>query len=291
MARIGLGKATKVLPPLQYVVDKLSVKRPLFSYEAHRFSDVSNDVGGVDVTVSGIRVVCDAETVGVIDYRWGEGRATGGSKTDAILIQSTHIKKERGHRSGMMTTDADKAVKLAVKHFAPPELGKTCEELVWEVQDRLDGALYSARNSLEKIVSYNQQDMRKYWIERELKGADIPVPTTLTIHKDLLHLYEKYLAGAQIQDAVHDKANAKGYAVQELEDRSIRVVPIRYKRSQSYEVNKQNGIELVRYRTFDDMPIDLQNKISMLRIAEKDEVYQDIGVRLSQNNGLMYIME
>ena len=90
---LNMGKATSVVPELQYVLDKIATKKPLFVFEASELSDV---YAGEQMTMSvrGVNVTCDAEIVGSIEHRVSGGRVgSDGSAPDAFLIESVHIKK------------------------------------------------------------------------------------------------------------------------------------------------------------------------------------------------------
>ena len=292
MAKVNMGRATVVLSPLQFVIDKLAMKKPLYSYEAKYHRDIEDHEGKVQVTVIGVSVLQDAEVVGEIVYRFGEGRAdSSGHRPDAFSIESTHIKKERGRRNAVVTTDADVAIKTAVKHFAPPTLGSICENLVGDVASDLESVVSKAMSDLRDIVSFSTMEIYQYIVERHLHGNAAVFPSSVTINTDKLSNYDKFLAAKQIREHILDRNNRRGYAVQELPDRSIRVVPMKYRRGYSYEGNKQDGAELIRYRNFEDLPVDLQGKIAVLRVAQVDDPFLDIGVKLSNKSNTMYIIE
>jgi hypothetical protein len=151
--------------------------------------------------------------------------------------------------------------------------------------DMLDTMCYRARSCLQDLISFNGQEVMCYFIERELTGEDVPTPKSVTIQKDKMHLYDKYLAGKQISTAYNgDRHNRKGYAVWTLPDESYRVLHMNYAHITSEKV-------LNRYRTFDELPQGLQSKIAVLKIAEKDDPIMDIGVKLNLETNVMYVME
>jgi len=290
---LNMGKANKVVPELQYVLDKLAVKKPLFVYEASEFREVHNGTTS-EVLVRGVNVTCDAEAVGSIEHRTNAGRVgSDGVQPDAFFVESVHIKKERGRRNSIVTSDANVAVKTAVKHFAPMKDGDICGKAIQFTIDLLDTMSYKARNAIQDVVEYNGNDLMQYFVERELLGNEIPLPKSLVFHEDKMNRYDVYLAGKQITQAFNgDRQNRKGYAVWALPDNSVRVLHINYKGLRSYEENVANGIELKRYRTFDDLPTEMQPKIAVLKIAERNDPILDIGVKLGNDNGeVMYIME
>mgnify|MGYP006289458071 FL=1 len=293
MAKINMGTATKVFSALQYVVDKLAVKKPTFVFDANEYRDFTDADGNVTRYVTGVEVKYDAQTMGFIEYKAGAGRRTSdGSRPDAYIVESTHIKKERGRTNAVVTTNADVAVKTAVKTFAAPSEPDVCKAMLKNVGDLLDTASYRFRHLLRDIVDYNGTEVMEYFIRRHMYGDSEPLPKSVMIHKDKLSLYDKYLAGKQITDAVMvDRDNRKGYAVCELEDRSILVVHMAHKRDRNYADNVAEGKGLVRYRNFEDMPVEMQGKIAMLRIAQVSDPFMDIGIRLSDNKNYMYIIE
>lgn len=278
----SMGMATGVVPELQYVLDKLAVKKPLFEYAVSATRDIGNLVW-----VSGVQVSQDAEVVGDIEFRKESGRVNSeGVQPDAFLVETHHIKKERGRRNTVVTSDANVAVKTAVKHFAPMNEADICQRAHVKVMDMLDTMCYRARSCLQDLISFNGQEVMCYFIELELKGENIPVPKSVTIQKDKMHLYDKYLAGKQISTAYNgDRHNRKGYAVWTLPDNSYRVLHMNYKGMPPDSV-------LNRYRTFDDLPQELQSRIAVLKIAEFNDPILDIGVKMgNDNNEAMYVME
>ena len=290
---LNMGRATAVVPELQYVIDKIAMKKPLFVFEANDFREVSNGISTI-VFVKSVNVMCDAETVGSIEHRMGGGRiGSDGCAPDAFYVESVHIKRERGRKNTIVTADPSVAVKTAIKHFAPMKEGDQCEKTIRTITDMLESMMYRARNALQEVVSYNGIDIMEYFVERELLGNEPPLPTSLKIQKDKMHMYDMYLAGKQITQAFNsDRQNRKGYAVWELPDKSVRVLHINYKGNRSYEENVANGIELKRYRSFDDLPSDMQPKIAVLKIAERNDPILDIGVKMGNDNiEMIYILE
>lgn len=290
----NMGRATDVVPELQYVLDRLAIKKPLFTYEAYDTRETVNDNGnGTKIWVRAVTVFQDAEEVGVIDHRLSAGRmGSEGYSPDAFLVESVHIKKERGRRNTVVTTHADVALKTAVKYFAPMLPHDICEKAMRKVNDMMDTVLYRARTCLQDIVSYNGGDMMQYMIEYHLKGNVVPLPKSVVIREDKLFLYHKYLAGNQLREAyAGDKQNRKGYALWELPDTSIRVLPVNYKVNKSYDANVADGMELKRYRSFDELPETMKDKVAVLKIAEKGEPIMDIGVKLDDKQNVMYILE
>jgi hypothetical protein len=278
----SMGKTTGVVPELQYVLDKLAVKKPLFEYEVSATRDIGNLVW-----VSGVQVSQDAEVVGDIEFRKEAGRTNSeGIQPDAFLVETHHIKKERGRQNTVITTDANVAIKTAIKHFAPMNEADICQRAHAKVMDLLDTMCYRARTCLQDLISFNGQEVMCYFIERELTGDNIPAPKSVVIQKDKMHLYDKYLAGKQISTAYNgDRHNRKGYAVWTLPDESYRVLHMNYAYITSEKV-------LNRYRTFDELPQGLQSKIAVLKIAEFNDPILDIGVKLgNDNNKAMYVME
>jgi hypothetical protein len=278
----NMGMATGVVPELQYVMDKLAIKKPLFEYEVSVTREVSDTVW-----VSGVQVSQDAEVVGDIEFRREAGRINSeGERPDVFLVETHHIKKERGRRNTVVTSDANVAVKTAVKHFAPMKEADICQRAHVKVMDMLDTMCYRARTCLQDLISFNGQEVMCYFIERELTGDNIPAPKSVVIQKDKMHLYDKYLAGKQISTAYNgDRHNRKGYAVWTLPDESYRVLHMNYAHITSEKV-------LNRYRTFDELPQGLQSKIAVLKIAEINDPILDIGVKLgNDNNEAMYVME
>lgn len=290
----NMGKATGVVPELQYVLDRLAVKKPLFTYEAYDTRETVNDDGnGTKIWVRAVTVFQDAEEVGVIDHRLNAGRVDSmGVQPDAFLVESVHIKRERGRRNTVITSDANVALKTAIKYFAPMSPHDICEKAMRNVNDMMDTVLYRARNCLQDIVSYNGGDVMQYLVERHLKGTEIPLPKSIVIREDKLFLYDKFLAGSQIREAyIGDRLNRKGYALWELPDTSIRVLPVNYKVGKAYDANVADGMELKRYRSFDELPEAMKDKVAVLKIAEKGEPIMDIGVKLDDKQNVMYILE
>jgi hypothetical protein len=278
----SMGNATGVVPELQHVLDKLAVKKPLFEYVVSATSDVGNTVW-----VSGVQVSQDAEVVGDIEFRREAGRINSeGERPDVFLVETHHIKKERGRRNTVITSNANVAVKTAIKHFAPMNEADICQRAHAKVMDLLDTVSYRARTCLQDLISFNGQEVMCYFLERELTGEDVPTPKSVVIQKDKMHLYDKFLAGKQISNAYNgDRHNRKGYAVWTLPDNSYRVLHMNYRFAPSEKV-------LNRYRTFDDLPQELQSRIAVLKIAEHNDPILDIGVKLgNDNNEAMYVME
>jgi hypothetical protein len=295
---LNMGNAVGVVPELQYVLDRIAVKKPLFVFEALEFRDLplANE-GKTQKWVKTVTVLQDAEEVGSIEHRLFAGRiGSEGQRPDAFIVESTHIKKERGRRNSHVTSDANVAVKTAVKHFAPASHELTCENMLRRLNDGMDSILYRSRSALAEVVSYREIDIRVFFIARHLKGKDaiseVPDPESLTIREDKLHNYDIYLAGKYLSNAYSAApATRRGYAVWELKDKSFYVVPANYATSKTYRANVENGVELKRYRNFDDLPVEIQKRVAVLKIAQMQEPITDIGVKISDTDNLMYIAE
>lgn len=285
MAKIlNMGKATIVIPELEMLLDSISMKKPLYEYKAIMARETFSGLA-----VNKVQILLDAEVIGSVSYMHGGGRAdSDGNYPDAFYVQTTHIRKERGVRDTIITSDAKVALKNVIKHFAAPNLSSVCHLAVRSTIDMLENVTYQSRNDLSDVVSYNGTELICYFIEREKYGTDAQLPPSLVVNKDKMHLYDNYLAGKQITKTMKAK---EGYVVWMLPDTSIRTLPLKYTTNKDYEYNVAQGIQLERYRNFTDMPTSMQEKISVLKIAQLKDMIMDIGVKLNADPLTMYILE
>lgn len=295
---LNIGSALGVLPQLQYVIDKLAVKKPLYVFQACKTRLMPTALNGVEDWVSQVQVFQDAELVGNIEYENGAGRMDSNSvKPDAFVVRTSHISKDRGRRNAVVTINPDVAVKTAVKHFAPKNQEEICTDMMYDFSDKLESILYDSRSCLSSLVSFKEFDARAYFVELHLnkdtkEKAAIPLPPSLTIREDRLHLYDVFLAGKNLKEHYGDgSSNSKGYVVWELSDNSMYVLPTRYSRHETHNRNKEKGVELKRYRNFEDLPISIQDRVAVLKIAKEKDPIMDIGVKIRSNDNLMYVTE
>lgn len=295
---LNIGKALGVLPQLQYVLDKIAVRKPLYVFQSCKTRCINTALNEVEDWVSEVQVFQDAEVVGTIAYENGVGRMDSNSvKPDAFVVRSTHINKERGRLNAVVTINPDVAVKTAVKHFAPASQDDLCNALIADLSDKLESILYESRSCLSNLVTIKEFDARAYFVELHLnkdtkEKAAIPLPPSLTIREDRLHLYDVFLAGKNLKEHYGDgSSNSKGYVVWELPDNSMYVLPTRYSRHETHNRNKEKGIELKRYRNFEDLPISIQDRVAVLKIAKEKDPIIDVGVKIRSNDNLMYVTE
>jgi hypothetical protein len=290
MAKITKYKATLVLPELQWVVDRLAMKRPLYEFEeSSTTTQRDHDTQVNTVIVNRVNIFEDAVFMGTIAYLRNKGRTdASGRKPPAFVVESVHIQKRRGAGGEVVTVSSDVALKTAIKFFAPRSLDDVCTELASRTRNALDSASYVWKSGLEDIARYRGRDIMQYIIERHLHGDEIPLPSSCTIDETKLDKYYTFLAGAVVEDAFRAK---EGYLVQELRDSSYQILPMSYVPSNSYRTNEQNGHVLTRYRKFEDLPTEVQSRVAVLKIAEFDYPIDDIGVKIKVGdaNTVMYI--
>ena len=290
MAKITKHKATVVLPEIQWVVDRLAIKRPLYEFEEGGYTKRKDpDTSITTDIVNRVNIFEDAVYIGAISYLRNKGRRDGSGRIpSAFVVESVHIHRNRGTRGEVVTVSSDVALKTAIKHFAPRSLDDVCTELASRTRNALDSASYVWKSGLEDIAKYRGRDIMQYIIERHLHGDKVPLPSSCTIEEKQMHKYHTYLSGAVIETAFKTK---EGTIVQELRDGSYQTLPLPYVSSNSYETNKGNGFELSRYRKFEDLPIEIQSKVAVLKIAKFDYPIDDVGVKVKVGdvNTVMYI--
>jgi hypothetical protein len=302
VAILNMGSAKGVLPQLEYVIDKLAVKKPLYVFQSVKTRCINTALNQatdeVEDWVSQVEVFQDAELVGSIEYANGVGRMDSmGVKPDAFVVRTTHINKARGRLNAVVTINPDVAVKTTLKHFAPATQQDICKNIMSDLSRKLESVLYASRTCLGSLVSFRDADACAYFVALHLnKGvleqAAIPLPPSLTVREDMLHLYDVFLAGKNLSQYYgNGTQTSKGYVVWELPDSSIYVLPTRYSSSHSYQRNLENGVELKRYRNFEDLPISIQERVAVLKIANDKDPIMDVGVKLRSDDNLMYVTE
>lgn len=283
MANIVMGKGKYVVDELQSVIHRVSVSKPLYTYEADTF---------VGDFVVGVEVMQDSIVLGYISYAHSGGRrSSDGSRTDAFVIESPNIiysDRRRGHVK--RTCRVSEAVRIVLKYFAPPTLECVCTSALNTCRDTLKDRQYSWGKIPRDIVSLDTGALSTYFIQRRLSGEEVPMPEGVAIiNENLLHKYGEYLAYVQIQEVFRFGDPRRGHVAWELRDGSIYVVPAAYMQDISYSGNVSRGYELLRYRKYEDMPLDLQRKIGVLKIASPCDPILDVGIKFREADNLMYV--
>lgn len=290
MAKITKHKATLVLPELQWVVDRLAIKRPLYEFEESGTTTRRDpDTEATTEIVNRVNVFEDAVFMGSIAYLRNKGRTDAtGRRPSAFVVSSVHIQKQRGSGGEVVTVSSDVALKTAIKFFAPRSLDDVCYEIVSRTRNTLDNISYTWQTGIDEVAKYRGRDILQYIIECHLHGDKVPLPSSCGVDTTKMHKYYTFLSGAVIVDAFRAK---EGYFVQELRDGSYQTLPISYVSSSNYRTNEQNGYVLTRYRKFEDLPAEVQSKVAVLKIAEFDFPIDDIGVKVKvgDTNTIMYI--
>ena len=288
MAKIIMGRGNKVVPDLQVLVDMVAIKRPLFEFEAQMFRDEIYDDGTKTTWVRGVDVYQDAEFIGNICIARGEGRLNAdGERPDAFFIESKHIQNQRGRRNTKVTSNIETAVKAVIKYFNFLKPRDICYQLFDEANDKMRGIGYRVGSYLNDMVSLDTRKVKMYFLEKAMFGEATLDPNAVTVQKDSKGKYDTYLAFKQMETKF-DSMNGvrEGYIVEIMRDESYRVMHTNYKKIPA----EDDSTLFTRYRKFEDLPVDMQNKIAVLKIAQAEDPILDIGVKLGNDDRLMYIL-
>jgi hypothetical protein len=298
MAKIILGSAKGIVPPLKFVLDKLSKKRPTFEYEVsntYTTAKYSDDVSQ-EKLVNAVMVYDDAEQIGEISFGVYEGKENkDGVKPEAFGIQSHKVEKRRGTRNVLITADPAAAVRNALKLLSGKDPYQIAMGIMNTVTAPISSIAYNARHELAYKISYNTEISQLGYVEHALFGTPLTLPSDFRMEdkKKVRSCYDNYMAAKQIDRAVASNTRsasfATGYAVASLKDDSLHVVDFaKYHEYQNkIKGNKVTDAEpdfLNRYRTFDSLPKHIQDRVAVLKVAASREPIFNIGVRVSDDD-------
>lgn len=301
MPKIALGRANGIAPALMYPIDRLSKKRPQYTFEASIIRDL-NVLDKKEAWVHGVDVFDDGEKVGSISYGLLEGKENkDGEKPDAFGISSVHVKKERGERNTIVTADPAAAVRHALKVFGVAPLWETAENMYRECVSSINGCTYQWNYALREVVSYSHDEVFLMLAEHKILGKPLTAPESLKYDESKKGNYDLFLAGKQMMEGIEPptpKGSASrpipmGYAVRYMRDSSIRVVDLHtLATTMRAKTVKEDTSYHKRYRSFDDMPKHLQDRIAVLKVAATAEPVFNIGMRMSDDNeaGRYYVL-
>ena len=297
MANIILGRAVGIVPPLKFVIDKISKKRPTFDFEVvdtvktHKYSSNASE----EELVSMVSVFEDAECIGKISFGRHVGKENKeGNRPDAFGIESHKVKKRRGAKEVLITTDPNAAVRNALKLLGSRGQYEIASDIVTMVSQRVSSLAYSARYELRYLFEALSLDAIWFgYASNLLLGTPLTLPIGVETEfkkeekkKELKKVFDTLVATTQIE---HSTKSTEGYTVRILRDGSMRVVDIRkyntYKNNQKDKREEKPEIDfMIRYRVFDDMPKHIQDRVAVLKLAEPREAIFNIGVRVSVDN-------
>ena len=288
MPKIALGRAAGVLEPLQYVIDKIAKKHPHYKFEAD-FDDMTvirKLDGNKEHWVNQVQVFDDVDPIGSVSYGRFEGKENkNGEKPAAFGIASRHVKKKRGSRDTIITVDPAAAVRHALKSFGKPTPVAIATDIANSVISSVNARSYEWRYALREICSFDSDEIMVMFIEHKMFGKSLSLPSSFRYREDKKSQYDTYMAGRQLLNALRDDIPRgyvpKGFAVQYLQDESIRVVDLSVFKSHSQSVISKAEVStyMTRWPSFNHMPEYLQNKIAVLKIAQVNEAVFNVGIR------------
>lgn len=287
MAKIVLGRATGVLPPLMYVIDRIMKKHPDYEFVADVLLERQKGDEPKEVWVCSVDVYSGPDHLGGISFGVHQGKENkDGEHPEAFGIFSHKVQKQRGDRGTIITADPAAAVRHALKVLGKKSTAHLAEDLRSDVLNGLGGINYQHTHAMRGMVNYNIDEVTVNFIEHKLFGAPLALPKTFRFREENKGAYEGWLAAKQMTAATEDSRATRGYAVAFLRDDSIRVLDVEKHRlaKASGEVNKEDADYLVRYKSFDDLPKYLQDRIAVLKIAAHKDPIFNTGVRTTEKD-------
>lgn len=291
MAKIVLGRATGVLPPLMYVIDRIMKKHPDYEFEASNFIERQEVDKPKELWARSVDVYSGPDHLGGVSFGIYQGKENkDGEHPEAFGIFSHKVQKQRGDRGTIITADPAAAVRHALKVLGKKSTAHLAEDLRSDVLNGLNGISYRHTYALREMVNYNNDEVTVNFVEHKLFGAPLTLPKTFRFREENKGAYEGWLAAKQMAAAVEDSRATRGYAVEFLRDESIRVLDVEKHRlaKTSKELDKEDADYLVRYKSFDDLPKYLQDRIAVLKIAEHKDPIFNTGVRTTEKNEPLY---
>lgn len=287
MAKIVLGRATGVLPPLMYAIDRIMKKHPDYEFVADALLERQKGDEPKEVWVRSVDVYSGPDHLGGISFGVHQGKENkDGERPEAFGIFSHKVQKQRGDRGTIITADPAAAVRHALKVLGKKSTAHLAEDLRSDVLNGLGGINYQHIYAMRGMVNYNGDEVTVNFIEHKLFGAPLALPKTFRFKEENKGAYEGWLAAKQMTAATEDSRATRGYAVAFLRDDSIRVLDVEKHRlaKASGELNKEDADYLVRYKSFDDLPKYLQDRIAVLKIAAHKDPIFNTGIRTTEKD-------
>lgn len=281
MAKIVLGKAKGVVPPLAHLIDKVANKRPHYEFVALYF--LTKDTGeGSETWVTKVTVYDGPDIVGHLSFGEHRGKENkDGEYPEAFGITSHKVKKERGERDTLITTDPSAAVRQALKLLGKKPNSAILHDIIERMRRGTGSIMYHANYGLRELVNYQTEDMALILVEHMMFNTPLKLPKPFMFNKDGRGNYDRYLAAKQINEAACDARSVRGYAVSFLRDNSIRVVNLHDYRNEKLTTVGEDFKCMTHYRGFDELPKYIQERVAVLKIAEHREPVFNMGVKVS----------
>jgi len=263
----------QIAPQFAEFLDLLQMRKPSWTY-----INVSKDK---DVCKK-VLIRLDGLILGAVEFRKEGGRYNPslGYAPSSFVITSKNIEKQRGSKNSIETSDITKALQTAVKYLATPTTAQLYQEMYHETRNMIIDLPYKAsKHRIGDVVSYSTRDMQMFLAEWAMEGGQTPREFPAFVRVDGENLAKTYEAKIALDNVANAFENHTGYMISRLDDDSILLSP----------VLPSGGEPIVfRHRTFGDIPEDIRGKYAMLKIAEKYQVFADIGASL--DNGYYYVI-
>lgn len=270
MAKVNLNGGAGILPPLGYLIDKISKKRPEFEYVSIKQTDTN--------MVCKVRVFEGGLFIGELSYAIYNGKQKkNGDTPPAFTIFSDNIKKARGKDRTIVTSNPGAAVRAVIRYFKPPTPATIISDLLVPIPSEVSSIRYKALYAMRAAVSYLDDEVRGIFIEHALFNKPLRLPKLVAIKSDAKEIYMSHIAAKQLDSTVPtNPAGPKGQLVQFMQNDEIHVIEL----SKAGVPNMELDQVLQKYSSFDALPRYLQDKIAVLKIATAGEPILNIGCRL-----------
>lgn len=276
-ANIQIPPKLVLEPMLEELVNKLALDMPAFTFTtkgmpANELNYATARTSICDRTISPpddlqylakVRVYKGPELLGELFLDRRYGRRSGNEVV--YSIKSWRIENQRGTMNVSTTSKLTGAARLAKKHFVPQNTA--------EIMDKASSALYQgfyhAVRDLLRPIHHNHMGphgtiMQKY-LYQIMNGEPDPVGLETMRQHFTTDKYHKAMSECMLAE----KMEKLKYMV----------------------VVQHNGAFLIRspegettFKSFDELPEYMQSAVGVLQLMEDNELVDDVGYRLNDNN-------
>lgn len=226
--------------------------------------------GGYEHMTYKVKVFQDGEELGALLVSSRYRRSVGSELVYGV--ESFRIRKERGRDDTAFSKDLKVALRTAKKTL----VCRADEELVNHIYNQVKSDLFQLQNALRNAVRYSLDVSTEAMVYAEaayvahLQGkATVELPVKLVSIRN----YEEYLKRCGDQKSCETLCNkfdnGDGYAIKVLEDGKLICIDTLDKR-------------IIKYKDFDSLPNDIANKFAMFKVLSINEVYEHLGVKLTE---------
>lgn len=303
---------TSVTAMLEVAVNKLLAFNNNFQFEGFTAQDT---------VTTGFIIFDGVDQVGTIEYGNHQGKANAAGECEpAFAVGSPNVKKERGNRGKIITTDVGAAVRHAKKLMSKPDIKEIVESIAVPVYRRIDSltdrhthkvsacwnlnshifASWLAAN-LELEIDHNGEG-KVVGLEK-LNFADIPKEAQFTIDTEIFAAYyRRTTLLAMKEDAEKAVADGRGAYAIRLRGDGVRVVCMENRNETdpapegaatigtvrlSYGVHVSNVFAtMTDYPNLELAPNWVKEKVATLTLAEVDHAIPNIGIKVQSDKNV-----